>query len=105
METSICPPQSGSQTSTILPLCIVATVNLPRAENPRFFPGLGAVGSLSRTYVECGKVRGHSETRVSERVTCREKEIPASFCYGHYVMSITEESFVPVQQEHKFVLH
>jgi len=53
-----------------------------RAENPHFFPWSGVVGSLSRTSVECGKVCGHSETRVSERVTCREKEIPASFCYG-----------------------
>lgn len=82
MVTKICPPQSGSQTWKKFTSHVAETVNLPRAENPHFFPWSGVVGSLSRTSVECGKVRGHSETRASERVTCREKEIPASFCYG-----------------------
>lgn len=55
-----------------------ATVNSPIAENPRFLPSLGVVGSLSSTCVGYGKVRGNSETIVSERVTCGVK-ISGSF--------------------------
>lgn len=69
-----------------------ATVNSPKAENPRFLPSLGVVGSLSSTCVEYGKVCGNSETIVSERVTCRVK-ISGSFCYGHYVIFVTEMFF------------
>ena len=31
--------------------------------------------------------------------TCREIRKKASFCYGHYVMSVTEMFFTPLQQE------